>query len=84
MDHQIYQPVWPMLQGAFDYTLNLAGELWMMIWKPAEERCTQPVRETSEEGTTQHDKKWQVIKQMERTGGAYNPAEAAEEIERGH
>jgi hypothetical protein len=26
-----------MLQGAFDYTMNLAGELWSMIWKPTEE-----------------------------------------------
>jgi hypothetical protein len=46
-----------MLQGAFDYTLNLAGELWAMMWKPTEERRVGLVREMSvrstrnEEGT---------------------------------
>jgi hypothetical protein len=47
MDHQHHQPIWPMLQGAFDYTLNLAGELWTMIWKPTEEPRVHSVMERS-------------------------------------
>ncbi|KAF1839313.1 hypothetical protein BDW02DRAFT_478667, partial [Decorospora gaudefroyi] len=45
MDHHHHQPIWPMLQGAFDYTLNLAGEVWAMIWKPMPEARPRPVRE---------------------------------------
>lgn len=34
MDHQHYQPIWPLLEGTYDYTLNLVAELWTMIWRP--------------------------------------------------
>ncbi|KAH7356100.1 hypothetical protein BKA66DRAFT_254880 [Pyrenochaeta sp. MPI-SDFR-AT-0127] len=37
MDDHHHQPIWPMLQGALDYILNLAGEGWAMIWKPSQE-----------------------------------------------
>jgi hypothetical protein len=47
MDHQHHQPIWPMLQGAFDYTLNLAGEIWTMIWKSNEEPLVHSVKERS-------------------------------------
>jgi hypothetical protein len=59
MDHQHHQPIWPMLQGAFDYTMNLAGELWTMIWKPTEEPRLHSVKDRSvqsaqkEQGATQ-------------------------------
>jgi len=43
MDHQHHQPIWPLLEGAFDYTMNLASELWTMIWRPAEQPRTQPM-----------------------------------------
>jgi hypothetical protein len=38
-----------MLQGAFDYILNLAGELWTMIWMRTEEPRVRPVKEMSEQ-----------------------------------
>jgi hypothetical protein len=41
MDHQHYQPIWPLLEGAFDYTMNLASELWTMIWGSVEQRRMQ-------------------------------------------
>ena len=43
MDHQHHQPIWPLVEGAFDYTMNLASELWTMIWRPAEQPRTQPM-----------------------------------------
>jgi hypothetical protein len=43
MDHQHHQPIWPLLEGAFHYTMNLASELWMMIWRPVEQSRTQPM-----------------------------------------
>lgn len=37
MDDHHYQPIWPMVQGAFDYIMNLLGEAWSMVWKPTPE-----------------------------------------------
>ena len=51
MDHQYYQPIWPLIEGAFDYTMNLAAELWSMIWQareappPAERKTRSEVAE---------------------------------------
>lgn len=45
MDHHHYQPIWPLLEGAFDYTMNLFGEAWSMVWKPADQPKVQPMRE---------------------------------------
>ena len=45
MDDHYHQPIWPMLQGALDYILNLAGEAWAMIRQPNETTREQPVRE---------------------------------------
>jgi hypothetical protein len=42
MDHHHYQPIWPLLEGTFDYTMNLAAELWAMIW-PANAPPSTPV-----------------------------------------
>lgn len=44
MDHQHYQPIWPLLEGTFDYTLNLAAELWTMIWRPDDDDPIAPVK----------------------------------------
>ncbi|KAF5845147.1 hypothetical protein GGP41_001239 [Bipolaris sorokiniana] len=35
MEHQHYQPTWPLVEGTYDYTMNLAAELWTMIWLAA-------------------------------------------------
>lgn len=48
MDDHYYQPLWPMMQGALDYILNLAGEGWSMIWKQVEEPVQCAVKEMSE------------------------------------
>jgi len=45
MDHHYYQPIWPLLEGAFDYTMNIIGEAWSMVWRPAEQPKGQPARE---------------------------------------
>lgn len=45
MDDHYYQPIWPMLQGALDYILNLAGEAWAMICTPGETPREQTVSE---------------------------------------
>lgn len=37
MDDHYWQPIWPMIQGALDYALNLMGELLWMIWRPTED-----------------------------------------------
>lgn len=47
MDHQYHQPLWPLFEGAYDYTMNLAAELWSMIWKAPEVAPTRPVCETN-------------------------------------
>ncbi|KAF2844796.1 hypothetical protein T440DRAFT_435906 [Plenodomus tracheiphilus IPT5] len=49
MDDHHQQPIWPMMQGAVDYMLNLAGEVWTMIWKPAPEARALPVHAMTEQ-----------------------------------
>jgi hypothetical protein len=66
MDHHYHQPIWPLLEGAFDYTMNLAGELWTMIWRPIEQPRKQPIGTTATQGlqrddepmTARSDAKW--------------------------
>lgn len=36
-----------MMQGALDYALNLAGEVWSMVWRPK----GGPTVQTSDNGT---------------------------------
>ncbi|CBX94084.1 hypothetical protein IAQ61_003955 [Plenodomus lingam] len=43
MDDHYQQPIWPMLQGAVDYALNIAGEIWSMIWISKPELRAVPV-----------------------------------------
>jgi hypothetical protein len=52
MDDHHQQPIWPMIQGALDYVMNLAGELWSMVWRPAEDSQakTLPVKDMCEVG----------------------------------
>ena len=45
MDHQHYQPIWPLVEGTYDYTMNLAAELWTMIWPAGEARQAHAKRE---------------------------------------
>ncbi|CAO2655046.1 Nn.00g117790.m01.CDS01 [Neocucurbitaria sp. VM-36] len=45
MDDHYHQPIWPMLEGALDYILNLAGEAWAMIRPPNETAREQQMRE---------------------------------------
>ncbi|KAJ5065593.1 hypothetical protein J3E74DRAFT_414568 [Bipolaris maydis] len=45
MDHQHYQPIWPLVEGTYDYTMNLAAELWTMIWPAGEAHQAQAKRE---------------------------------------
>lgn len=45
MDDHHYQPIWPMVQGAFDYIMNVFGEVWSMIWKPAPDSRHQAMTE---------------------------------------
>ncbi|KAH8640400.1 hypothetical protein IG631_03341 [Alternaria alternata] len=56
MDHHYHQPLWPLLEGAFDYTMNLAGELWTMIWRPVEQPYTQPASKVASQGSQKEDK----------------------------
>lgn len=48
MDDHHYQPIWPMIQGALDYILNLAGEGWAMVWKSGGDAVERPTREMRE------------------------------------
>ncbi|OAL54627.1 hypothetical protein IQ07DRAFT_640128 [Pyrenochaeta sp. DS3sAY3a] len=45
MDDHHYQPIWPMVQGAFDYIMNIFGEVWNMIWKPSSDSRHQAMTE---------------------------------------
>lgn len=45
MDHQHYQPIWPLVEGTYDYTMNLAAELWTMIWPAGEAHQAHAKRE---------------------------------------
>lgn len=45
MDHQYHQPLWPLFEGAYDYTMNLAAEIWLMIWKAPEIPQTRAMSE---------------------------------------
>jgi len=53
MDHHYYQPVWPLLEGTFDYTMNIIGEVWSMVWRPAEQPKVQPAREMAAQSLQQ-------------------------------
>lgn len=48
MDDYHHQPIWPMLQGALDYILNLAGEAWAMLRPPRQTQREQPVSAMTE------------------------------------
>lgn len=61
MDDHHQQPIWPMVQGAVDYALNLAGEVWAMIYRQPEEPRAQPVREMSEMNAQTQEEVVQVI-----------------------
>jgi hypothetical protein len=56
MDHHYHQPIWPLLEGAFDYTMNLAGELWTMIWTPIEQLRMKPVSKLATQGSHEKEK----------------------------
>ncbi|KAH9882212.1 hypothetical protein J1614_001384 [Plenodomus biglobosus] len=49
MDDHHQQPIWPMMQGILDYALNIAGEVWIMIWKPKPEQRALPVNAMAEQ-----------------------------------
>jgi hypothetical protein len=73
-----------MLQGAFDYTMNLAGELWMIIWKPTEEPQVQVAREMSAQITQQVQGVMPVHTSAGmQEAGSHEPLRAADRSERG-
>ncbi|KAF1846427.1 uncharacterized protein K460DRAFT_367218 [Cucurbitaria berberidis CBS 394.84] len=55
MDDHHHQPIWPMLQGALDYILNIAGEAWAMLRKQNEiprEQSAGEIRERADRNET--------------------------------
>jgi hypothetical protein len=59
-----------MLQGAFDYTMNLAGELWTMIWKPTEEPRMAPVKEVKAQSEGKSEERCKRVRLCRSQGTA--------------